>query len=157
MVYEREHPDPANQYVDPIVDIGKELQKDLEKMKDIEDNMYTEKETFNNNYGSPWKEIYILKEKIDIVEKYGKDFPELQWIGEKHTLMSLMHIVLSYTVDAKWAFIVYQDWMQRAYDHRFNNNEPAITWDKFKDQTIGQWEQEYDENVNIKKPSKDPY
>jgi hypothetical protein len=157
IIYEREHPVSASTYTNPIVNIGKDLNKDLEKMKKIEEDMYTDKSKFNTQYGSPWKEIYILKEKIDIVEKYASDFPQLQWLGEKHSLLSLMQIVLSYTIDAKWAFTYYHDWMQRAYDHKFNNNEPSLVWDKFDKKTIGQWNQTYDENVNIKEESEDPY
>jgi hypothetical protein len=157
VIYEREHRQTANNYTQPIIDIGEELKQDLDKMKKIEDKMYVKKDEFNVKYGSPWQEVYILKEKIDEMKQYGEDFPNLQWLGEKHTLMALMQIVLSYTIDCKWAITYFHDWIQRGYDHQENNNKPSIVWDYFENTTIGNREQEYDENVVIPEKSKDPF
>lgn len=131
IIYEREHIELSAEYTSNVISMGVILGDDKNKMQSISDNMYTDKETFNNSYGSPWKEIDILKEKIDNLEEYTITHTSLQWHGEKFAIMNLMQIILSYAIDAKWAITHYQDFIQRAYDHQFNNNEASIKWEDF--------------------------
>ena len=63
-LYEQRLDISAAIYVNPIVTIGQKLKEDVAKLKDIQENMYTDIETFNNNYGSPWTEIYQLDKDI---------------------------------------------------------------------------------------------
>jgi len=158
MVYEREHPLSASNYATPIIELGVELGKDIEKIRVIQEKMYTDVNSFNTEYGSPWVEIYDLKDKIEQVKKYSNRFPELQWIGEKHSLLNLLQLVYTASVDTKWAMIYYHDWIQRGYDHLFNNDNPSIVWDDFtQGSTIGNRDHTYTENVRIKHPSPDPF
>lgn len=158
VIYEREHVELSSEYTGTIVCFAEVLNKDASNMKQIEDDMYTKKETFNNAYGSPWKEIYILMEKIDDLKTYSADHSILQWLGEKFALLNLMQIVLSYSIDAKWAIINYQDYTQRAYDHKFNDKEASITWDHFeKGATIGNRDQNNSESVNVVRANDDPF
>lgn len=157
-VYEEQHPESAATYTSSIIAIGNDLQQDLTKMKCLEDELYCKKECFNNGYGSPWKEIYILKEKIDIVKKYAANFPMLQWIGEKHTLLQLMQIVLTYTVDAKWAVITYHDFQSRGYDKKYNDNKATTCWDSLEyGKTNGNINQDVIGNVMVALKSSDPF
>lgn len=158
IIYEREHQQIACEFAGPIVAFSEALENESSHMKQIEGDMYTKKETFNNSYGSPWKEVYILLEKIEDLRLYASEHPALQWIGEKFALLNLMQVVLSYTVDAKWAITQYQDYMQRGYDHKFNNKESSITWDHFeKGATIGNRDQNIPENVNVVRVTNDPF
>jgi hypothetical protein len=149
IIYEREHPVQASTYINPIISIGDEMWEDGKKMQKIEKEMYTEKETFNNTYGSPYQEIYILKEKLDELKQYASDYPNLQWLGEKQSLLSLMNMVLTFTVDAKWACTINHDFIQRGYDSEFNDNNPSITLEDFKGETIGNVEQYIPDKVNL--------
>jgi hypothetical protein len=151
IIYEREHPVLASTYVNPIIKIGDDMWEDGKKMQKIESELYTEKDTFNNTYGSPWKEIYILKDKLDELKKYAEDYPNVQWLGEKHSLLSLMNMVLTFTVDAKWACAINHDFVQRGYDAEFNDSNPSITWDSFKKETIGNIDQYIPGAVNLNK------
>ena len=76
--------------------------------------------------------MYNLKEKIGEIEAYADDYPNLQWLGEKHTLLGLMQVVLSYCIDAKWALIHFQDYIQRGYDYQFNDGIPSVRWSDFE-------------------------
>jgi hypothetical protein len=136
--------------------LADELQKELCQFKVLQRHQYVGVEQFNNNYGSPWTEMYNLKKKMNIALKYANDFPELQWIGEKHTLMSLLQIVLTYAVEAKYAITIYHNWIQQAYDHKFNSNEPSVTWEDFvHGETIGEINQPIKENVRVRKEDED--
>jgi hypothetical protein len=158
VIYEREHVELSLEFTGNIISMGVVLGDDAGKMKEIENNMYTGAETFNNSYGSPWKEIYMLKGKIDKLEEYATQHSTLQWIGEKYALINLMQIILSYAVDAKWAITHYQDYMQRGYDNQFNDKKASVVWDDFeKGGTIGNRDQEFSDNVNIERESNDPY
>ena len=157
-IYEKEHPEDASSFTTSIVELGDTLQEDITKLEEIEADMYKPIEEFNNQYGSPWKEIYILKEKIDNMKTYAEEFPNLQWIGEKHSLLNLMRIVVPFAVDAKWALIHYHDWIQRAYDNKFNENKPSIAWNDFvHGKTIGNIHQDNEGNVRIEDKTNDPF
>ena len=157
IIYEQEHLELSLEFTSTIVSLGVLLGDDAGKMQEIANNMYTDTETFNNSYGSPWKEINMLKEKIDKLEEYSTSHATLQWLGEKHALISLMQILLPYAVDAKWAITHYQDYMQRAYDHQFNDKKSSITWeDSEKGATIGNKDQATD-SVNVERKTDDPY
>ena len=150
IIYEREHCVSAHAYTDPIYNLWKEFwEDDGKKMKHIDEERYVEKERFNDLYGSPWQEIYILKEKMEEMNKYADDYPTLQWLGEKHSLLTLMQVVLSYTIDAKIACIFRHDFVQRGYDQEFNGLKPSVTWDDFDDRTIGNVNQYIPNKVNI--------
>lgn len=158
IVYEREHIELSITYVSSIVSMGVVLGDDAGKMQQIADNMYTDTETFNNSYGSPWKEIDMLKQKIDDLETYANEHSTLQWIGEKFALINLMQLIVSYAIDAKWAITNYQDYMQRGYDSQFNGNTQSIAWeDKEKGATTGNRDQLTPGSVNIQRKTEDPY
>jgi hypothetical protein len=157
VIYEQQHIEISALYNTPIQLLGAKLLIDIIKMKTIEAKMYINIKKFHTGYGSPWKEIYILKEKIDDLNIYASSFPTLQWLGEKHSMLNLMQIVLSYTIDAKFAIMTYHDWIQRGYDHIFNGNKPSITWDNLDDVTIGNRQQNYGENVKPPGGSNNPF
>jgi hypothetical protein len=158
IIYEREDIEMTMEFVAEIFKLSGLLNGDVNSMREIERNMYTDIKTFNNSYGSPWKEIYILKEKISNLEKYAEDHLILQWIGEKFALMNLMQIVLSYTIDAKLAITHNQDYIQRGYDHEFNDQKSSISWgDMEKGATIGNRDQNTPGSVNVQRESDDPY
>ena len=157
IVYEDEHPCPAITYIQPILMIRNRYNLDVNRMRQIENRHFEDANNWNNGYGSPWTEIYDLQSKIDQIEEYGNTYPELQWIGEKHTLLSLMQLVYTCTIDAKYAIITYQDYIQRAYDNQFNRNDPSIKWEHFEhDTTIGNLNQNISENVRIRNQNNDP-
>lgn len=157
-IYEKEDLELALQFTSTIISLGVLLGGDADKMQTIADNMYTDTETFNNSYGSPWKEINMVKEKIDKLEDYANSHATLQWVGEKHALIALMQMIIPYAVDAKWAITHYQDYMQRAYDHQFNDKQSSVTWeDSEKGATNGNKDQDTPGSVNIVRTSDDPY
>ena len=157
-LYEMEHPVSAEEYVAPILAIGNSLNVDVGRLRRIENTNYVNINEFHNSIGSPWSEIYDLNERISTIREYAEKYPNLQWLGEKHSLLALMKEVSSYAVDAKWAIVHYHDWIQRAYDNTFNENEPSIYWDHFEyGNTIGNIHQEVEENVHIEDECIDPF
>lgn len=158
IIYEREHIELTLPYVSSLISMGVVLGDDAGKMQQIADNMYTDTETFNNSYGSPWKEVNMLKEKIDNLEAYANDHSTLQWLGEKFALINLIQLIVQYAIDAKWAITHYQDYMQRAYDSQFNNNSSSMSWDDMeKGATIGNRDQNTPGSVNLDRKTEDPF
>ena len=159
----REEPQPDNAftYSQPIVELGNNLDEDIQKMNQIEDKMYNDINKFNNEYGSPWKELRLLKEKINNMDAYANAHPDIKWLAEKHCLMHLIQIVLSFASDAKYANLIFQDWTQRAYDNQFNDNKPSISWDNFNNPngTIGNRGNQFvaDYNVHIRDEDNSPW
>ena len=130
--------------------ISDALQKELCQLRIIQKHMYTDIRNFENNYGSPWTELYMMRQKMNVALSYARSHSSLQWIGQKHSLLSLLQNSLSYIIDAKSAIIHYHDWIQRAYDHKFNDNNPSIYLQhKEFGSTIGNIHQPIRENVHI--------
>lgn len=158
IIYEREHIEMAVTYASTIIAMGVMLGDDVNKMEEIKNNMYTDVETFNNSYGSPWKEVNILKSKIDELEDYVVNHPILQWQSEKFALINILQIILSYAVDAKTSISSNQDYIQRGYDHQFNKDISSISWDDFeKGGTIGNRDQNTPGSVNLQRETDDPF
>lgn len=136
------------------------LADDLGKMDELKEGLYTDTTSFNNSIGSPWREIERLRSFINEVSSWsGEDY-----IGDRAAVIALLTSVQTAAVDAKWAFMLYNDYIQRGFDHRFNDNEPSITFPKnFKEneldpkRSIGNKNQEFDENVHIKQGNYDPF
>ena len=130
------------------------MQTDISKMQSLENGLYTATTSFNNSCGSPWKELNAFKESLNDLSNVEK----IEYLGDRIKALSLLQIALGRAIDARWAIIYYHDYIQRGYDHKFNNNDPSI---KFKAglhrETIGNVSQYYNTNVNIKPKSNDPY
>lgn len=155
---EKEKPSSASSYVDPINSALSSFNEDIDKMNNLSSTMYIDVKQFNNGYGSPWEEITKLKDSIKSAVDYGSSHSNLDWLGEKTGLLSMLNIILGYTIDAKWAIIYYHDYIQRGYDNVYNNNIPSIKFpDSLDKDTIGNIDQKYDENVNIPPKSIDPF
>ena len=133
VIYEKEFPKLANQYIQSLIELGIELQNDISNIQKIEGKLYVKATNLHNSYGSPYTEIYNLKKKIDLCENYANQHPRLQWLGEKHALINFMQMVLTISIDAKFAVITYQDYLQRGYDSNINGKKSSITWDDFND------------------------
>lgn len=144
------------QYVSSVKSAYSSFSSDNSKMKSLESNMYTSSNSLNNSYGSPWKELHVLEESINNISSFNSGSG--QYIGGKIELLGLLNIALSCAIDAKWALITYHDYIQRGFDTKFNDNEPSITFKKAnKKDSIGNINQDFKENVNVKQPSIDPY
>lgn len=148
---------------EPLQEISEtleELSGDLSKLDKLEKGLYTDIKKFNNSIGSPWIEIKRLRSAINTISSYtGEDY-----VGDRHVVIAALSAVISSAVDAKWAMIFYHDYVQRGFDNIFNNNEPSISFKKnYKtdeldvNRTIGIRNQQYDENVHIKKDNRDPF
>ena len=148
----------SSTFIDPIREASESIIEDFDKMDSLSSNLYTSVNSFNNEYGSPWTELSLLNSSIQDIGKFAGSYSNLGYVGEKAALLSLLNMILSISIDAKWALINYHDYIQRGYDNRYNDNEPSI---KFKSgidkESIGNVNQEYYENVNIKKQSIDPF
>jgi hypothetical protein len=127
IIYEKEFPKEANTYIKSLIILGNQLQGDIINVKKIEAKSYIKVTGVHNGYGSPYTEIYDLKKKIDICNKYAKQHPRLQWLGEKHTLLNLIQMVMTTSIDAKFALIVYQDYLQKGYNSIINKKKPHLS------------------------------
>lgn len=159
---EKEKPINGSEYVSSIISLLDSFEDDFGKLSSLRSGLYTESTSFNNSIGSPWSEINKLKESIMVIKSFG--FKDLKFIGEKCALLSLLNMAISYAVDAKWALITYHDYIQRGYDNKYNDNNPSITFKKnYKTNeldvraTIGNKNQDFEENVHIKKETLDPF
>ena len=128
---------------------------DIEKMSTLESDLYTDTKEFNNSAGSPWSEIHALQKSINRI----KDLSEPgKFVGGKAGMIALLTMALTETINAKWALIFYNDYIQRGFDAKVNSKLPSITQvGSDKKKTIGNVNQEFEENVNIPKESLDPF
>lgn len=141
-------------YIGNIKSVYSSFSGDMDKMNSLASSMYTSVETFNNSYGSPWRELKDLEESINNVISFG----DSSSLGSNIAILGLLNIALVCTVDAKWALLTYNDYIQRGFDTKFNSNAPSITFKKAnKKRTIGNINQSFAENVNIPEESIDPY
>ena len=158
IIYERERVEMSMEYVGNIISMGVMLGSDCDKMNNIAENMYTDTATFNNSYGSPWTEINMLKMKIDELKVYATNHAVLQWKGQKFALVALMQVILSYAIDCKFALTTHQDYVQRGYDHEYNDDHSSIAWeDREHGATIGNRNQETPGAANLTRKSKNPF
>lgn len=129
--------------------------KDMKILSSLEEGLYTDKTSFNNSNGSPWSEIHRMEKSIKQLKNLvspGK------YNGGKTGLIALMSVALASCIDAKWALIMYNDYIQRGFDAKENDKKPSITHKgSDKKETIGNIKQDFDENVNIPKESLDPF
>lgn len=139
-----------------------EFEEDGEKLKGLEEGLYTDVKTLNNSYGSPWSEIHRLEEALKLLKSSGSR--DLEFIGDKASILALLNMTMSYAVDAKWALTLYHDYIQRGFDNKYNDNEPSIVFNKnYKTDeldvraTMGNKNQQIEENVHIKKGNYDPF
>lgn len=151
-------PSPASTYVNPIRSAMSTISTDRNKMNTLARGLYTSINSFNNEYGSPWTELNKLEDAIKSAEVFAAAHSELEWLGEKDGLLGLLNKVLTLSIDAKWALIHYHDYIQRGYDNIFNGKIPSIKFKKgLNQESIGNVDQNYNENVNTEKPSIDPF
>lgn len=145
-------------YEGPIRNAMNKMDSDISKMNELNDGLYTSSESFNNSYGSPWKELNLLQKSVKDIKDRADIYKDILTLEEKLSLLHLMHISLSRSVDAKWAMIYYHDYIQRGYDNKFNGNIPSITFASGSDkETTGNLNQQFDENVHIPEKNIDPY
>lgn len=137
----------VSSYVSPVTSAYASFQ-DVGKMKSLGALNFAGTSSYNNSYGSPWKELEVLDNAINDVKSFNVGSGK--YIGGKIELLGLLNIALSCTVDAKYALLMYNDGVQQGYDREYNNNTPSITQKMTIDITsTGNIKQPYDENVNI--------
>lgn len=141
-------------FLSSIMSAVSDIDGDLSKMISIRDGLYTDASSFNNSNGSPWTELNKLKESID---KFSNPV-SIEFMGHRVQLLALMQIALSRAVDAKWALIIYHDYIQRAYDNIYNGNVPSIKFpgEGMKEST-GNLTGNYTNNVHMPKQKFDPF
>jgi hypothetical protein len=141
IIYEREHIAPAAGFMAGIgagwgagvgADIGAPGSYEGSKVHAIQEDLYVDRSGMHNPQGSPWWELEDLNTKYNQAKEYAEAHPQLQWIGEKHALLNLLQNMVSAILNAKFAVIQYQDYLQRGYDQVHNGDKPSVTWDDFK-------------------------
>jgi len=147
-------PVAASSFTSGAISAMGSISGELSKIKSMGQTLYADIESFNNSYGSPWKELDDMQAAINALSGYGT----LNFVGEKAALLADMNAALSEVIDARHVFIIYQDYIQRGFDNLYNANKPSITFQKDNEkETIGNVDQEYEENVKIPIPSYDPF
>lgn len=157
--YPKEIEVPDGDPMSPIVSALESIRDDLTKMDELRDNLYIGYKEFNNSLGSPWEELTKLQNVIDNGKSYSGAHSPFNYVGEKAGMLSILNMILSITIDAKYALMMYHDYIQRGYDNKYNDNDPSIKFDRTigGKKTIGNVKQDYDENVNIKEENIDPF
>lgn len=151
---EAEIPNPASGFVASAVGAMGSMSGDVGKMASLGSSLYTSASSFNNSYGSPWTEMNRLEHAIAALPPADS----LTWRGDRTRLLCLMTVALNRAIDAKWAVVIYHDYLQRGYDNQYNGNEPSITLQETIDKEgIGIVPQDYGENVNMPPPITDPF
>lgn len=151
---ESETPHPASGFTTGAVAALAGLSPDIGKMNTLQGSLFTSVSSWHNSYGSPWTELNNLSDAVNAAAAADN----VVYMGDRVKLMGLMCIALNRAVDAKQSLGQNNDYVQRGYDHKFNGDNPSITFkDGLNKITVGNVEQGYTENVNVPKPSKDPF
>jgi hypothetical protein len=157
-VSEKEKASSASSYFSTVKSAISASSSVMGQMSSLGNNMYTSSDGFNNSYGSPWTEMTKLNSVLSSVETYIGLHSNMRFVGEKSALMGLLTMASSACVDAKWALITYNDYLQRGFDNKYNDNNASITFARTKDRrTTGNITQSFTENVHIAEESIDPY
>lgn len=134
------------------------LSPDCSKMGELDSGLFTSTKGFNNQVGSPWTEISRLERLINAGSAFAGAHSPFDAVGDKAGMLSILNMIMSAAVDAKWAITTYNDYVQRGYDQNYNGKKPGITMKTGLDKvTNGNVKQDYDENVNMPVPSIDPF
>lgn len=149
---------PTQSPADALSNAMSKVKSHGEKAKTLGDQLFTSVDSFNNSAGSPWTEINNLLEGIDKILLFAKSHSSLRFIGEKSAMMALMNMGLSLSVDAKYALLLYHDYLQRGFDYEYNGKIQQVVH-KSQDgtYTTGNINQDYSENVNTPRESLDPF
>jgi hypothetical protein len=132
VIYERAHPAPAAGFISSIETKYSAVKGETGKMSSIKGAMKTpDGNKHHNSIGSPFQEMEELDEAFNDVKEYAGAHAQLQWIGEKHALLALMNSLASAVVNAKYAVIHYQDYLQRGYDEVHNGGKQSVQFDDF--------------------------
>lgn len=130
------------------------LTPDIVKMDNLAAGHFTSVNSWNNSVGSPWSELDALGQAVTAAAAADS----VTYLGHYVKLMGLMHIAVERAIDAKYAMIQYNDYVQRGYDNVYNGNRPSITTaTQLGEATTGNITHDYSENVHIPKPSYDPW
>jgi len=117
----------------PVIESGK-LTTEIDKLRKIQSKLYVQADKLNNSIGSPYTEIYTLGQLISRAQSLTAN---LSYVGGKAATLANLNAVVTATVDAKYAVILYQDGLQRGYDSIYNDGKPSITWDDFANDKKG--------------------
>ena len=125
------------------------LKEDYEKMKHIDELNFADKCNFNNSIGSPWTEFNSM---MKVATLY------LGFISTD-SYKEMIPILMTQILDFKCALITYHDYVQRAFDNVYNDNEPSITFtnDSRGTQSTGNVSQKISNNVSVKDVDITPY
>lgn len=147
---EKEVPQAAASFVEPIVSCMNAMNSDCGKMDSLKSNMYTSASSFNNSYGSPWEELTCLQNAVKSASNFANAHSVLKYVGEKAALLGLINKVLSTAIDARWALMHFHDYVQRGFDCEYNGKNPSVTFVGGDGKpTTGNLTHKYDENVRI--------
>ena len=152
---EQEINEVSSSYIQALLSLSA-LSLDVDKINTLANDSYFDIKSFNNSCGSPWTEINRLKNVMDKLHDVAKNLIKYQ--SQKSGLLGLLNLVMSCAIDAKWALITYNDYIQRGYDNKFNDKRPSITFKRsIGEESTGNLNQNFDENVNIEPESIDPF
>lgn len=156
-----ENPDlgtASSPFAEPIITAVESSRDDLIKMQSLNDGMYIGATSFNNSYGSPWKELANLDKSVEKLRVFVSANPILTYHGHKVMMAHYIHNIHSDAVDAKWALTYFHDYTQRGFDDVFNGKSPSFTWSlPSGEQGIGNVKQGITENVGIPAPDPSPF
>lgn len=151
---EKDTPVDLSGYLSGVTSALSSISSDLSKVEKLGNELYVNTSSFNNSVGSPWKECNRLKSSVDSILSYSQS----DYVGNRSEVISLINIARLKCFDAKWALIFYHDYLQRGFDAKFNDKLPSVVFKNAdKKDTIGNIDQDFEENVNVPRPSLDPF
>lgn len=107
--------------------LKRELDAVVLKIKRIDSVLYTRKENMHNSVGSPFTEIYRVQQTLTNVVSYSRDSLYIgEYIQNLARLMNMIARLRSYAVDAKWAIVMYADYLERGFNH-LQQQDPDTT------------------------------
>ena len=106
---------------------GAVYQEFMRKIDTIQRNIYVPSNQMNNSLGSPYAELFRLRDSIQAAINFNQKYEYLcEYTYLSIQALHLIHCVRSNAIDAKWAVIIYADHLERGYNY-VQNQDPDTT------------------------------
>lgn len=116
--------------INNILDVkskGVIYQELMRKIDIIERNIYVPSNQMNNSIGSPYQELFRLRDSIQTAINFSEKYQYLcEYVYNSIQAIHIIHCVRTNAIDAKWAVITYADHLERGYNY-VQNQDPETT------------------------------
>ena len=120
----REDPRPGIiQNVSLLKPLKSDFDAFINRVQLIDKNIYVKNTEMHNSIGSPYTELYRLQSALNDVIFFSRSCNYMgEYVAGCVEALRLLNRAMQVAVDAKWATIMYGDYLERGYNHVLGQN-----------------------------------